>query len=94
MMVYRSGLYMATKWSTDMASRMPDSMRVKECMENICSRQPPKLILLMPKRKMPNNSGPGNRDTKFHKDQHGQKEVHGLVQSRIKPDDVKNDAIS
>lgn len=48
----------------------------------------------MPKRKMPNNSGPGNRDTKFHKDQHGQKEVHGLVQSRIKPDDVKNDAIS
>lgn len=36
----------------------------------------------------------GNRDTKFHKGQHGQKEVHGLVQSRIKQDDVKNDAIS
>lgn len=48
---------MATKWSTDMASRTPDSMRVKECMENICSRQPPKLILLMPKRKMPNTVG-------------------------------------
>ena len=26
-------------------------------MENICSRQPPKLILLMPKRKMPNTVG-------------------------------------
>ena len=30
----------------------------KECLENICSRQPPKLILLMPKRKMPNTVGP------------------------------------
>ena len=45
---------MATKWSTNMASRAPDSMRAKECMENICSRQ---LILLMPKRKMPNTVG-------------------------------------
>ena len=30
----------------------------KECLENICSRQPPKLILLMPKRKMPSTVGP------------------------------------
>lgn len=36
----------------------------------------------------------GSRDTEFHKGQHGQKEVHGLVQSRVRPDEMKKDAVS
>lgn len=35
-----------------------------------------------------------HRDTKFNNGQHGQKEVYGLVQSRVNPDDGKNGAIS
>ena len=53
-----------------------------------------KTYIINAKEENAQHSGPGNKDTKFHKGQHGQKEVHGLVQSRIKPDDVKNDAIS
>lgn len=48
---------MATKRSTDMASRTPDSMMENECMENICKRQASKQISLAPKRKMPSTVG-------------------------------------
>lgn len=48
---------MATKRSTDIARRTPDSMMVKECVENIWSRQPPKLTSLIPQRKISNTVG-------------------------------------
>lgn len=48
---------MATKRSTDIARRTPDSMMVKKCIENIWSRPPPKLRSLIPQRKIPNTVG-------------------------------------
>lgn len=54
---------MATKRSTDMARRTPDSMMENECMENICKRQASKQISVTPKRKMPSTVGSVEADT-------------------------------
>jgi hypothetical protein len=48
---------MATKRSTDMARRTPDSMMENECMENIFKRQVSKQILLAPSRKLLSTKG-------------------------------------